>query len=1629
MMRTWKRALAMVLTLALVVPTPVFAEEYVEDYAVPEALTPELDDGLYGADSYVVEDDYDDDGFGADVWGLGADDEEEGGSLEAGGLIVDMDADSEDAFLQDAMMPEMEIYFSDETEAEVEPEPEVSEVYYRVVLDDMIEGAQVECPDQAAEGETVPVLVRADGDHRIRSVVAHYYDASLEDRQIEMDPLTEDGDGIHYEFIMPDADVAIFVMTEALHGVTVLESEGGSVTASHDRAGFNDSVALTAVPEEGYRFAGWEVYEESGSQIGVQSDNTFLMGSEAVTARAIFEQLQVDYSITLTQSGEGTIAASGERANAGETVTVTASAQSGYLLERITVTADTTGEGVIFEDTEEKESYSFTMPEGDVTVHVQFDQITDHVVRVVWDDDAADRPQQVTAQLQTKDGNSWVYGGTSVSLSEENGWTSRITLDPQLMTEGEWRFRLVNDQTEGTIHAPGDADADGTQAIYSVTRDGGINLYAVYQHVDYAISDTATEIRLGAPSIEMTFPVQIVWEEGDDLRPEQITAALQKQSAEDQSWETVETLELSGGNSWKSEFSAIIEERGSSYRVRELTSSGDAVEDGSTVTYELDENGETVPHTWQNSHTMDYTNNDAGMTVLTKTPLDVPLSKSFSVEIAWDADEEKYPAFVYAALQRRMEGKEDWETVERVRVKEEDDWKAEFAPVSATRKESFRILEESLDSSLVQDTGTAVLMDRADEREQEFQVSYTESSGVLWGSCMIRNTFVARYTDVKVNLVWEDDYNDDGLRPEEVRVALIADGVQTDTDLLLSAANLWSGSFMDLPLRDSDTEELIAYTVSVPDTEVITGEDGITTYLAEVSSSEEDENAWTITLSHTPHMKEFSCRVTFDDQNNQDGKRPDTTRIVLTSSAGDYGYFDVGSEYTGEFMFESRNAVQNGEEVQFQIGSEAVPGYEFTLTEGEPEYIEEDYTIREHYVITFSRVPEKTSLSGSIVWIDDLEETGESEETEAAGETAETEEPGERPEKVIVRLMADGEEITQIEVSEPWTFAFDDLDRYSEGALIQYDVTQDPVEKYTLQRVHSEGTYTFLNTKESEEDEEPATIDVSVQVEYDDADNQDGIRPDSVTLLLRGSAEEEQSEQIEQNDSFEQNEQNDESEQIEQSDEIEQTADEESGWSAVFSDIPENGVYYVTLPSDGAITGTDGPGTYRYEVTGNQAEGFTVLLTHTPETVALSGFINWEDGDDREGKRPDEVTVRLQKEGEEADVSDGSQSEADIPTVDSQPDDSQPEADIPTVDSQPDDSQPADRYTVTARSIEGWKWSFEDVPKYEDGQEILYTVSQDAIDDYATTVDGEEIINTYAAPSFTTHSLLLSGEIGINFFLDLPEVEGVDYEDSYMEFQINDRNARTMEEAYDPDFRDVNGEGYYGFTVYVNSNEMAEPVTAVFHYGDGKTLESTYSVRDYIIAYEEVQDQFDAQTTALVHAMADYGHYVQPSLAATNSWAIGADYKEMDKFYTSSYDYSAVENAVAGYEIIRDPGDSDVESITFALNLLTRTQVYLYYVFRDGYAGGFSASVDGSPVVMIRTRARAYVQTPDYTAHQLDERHDVIVSSNSGQAFVSVSPLDYVHAAIRAGCDSATRNAAAAIYYYYQAAQAYRATH
>ena len=102
-------------------------------------------------------------------------------------------------------------------------------------------------------------------------------------------------------------------------------------------------------------------------------------------------------------------------------------------------------------------------------------------------------------------------------------------------------------------------------------------------------------------------------------------------------------------------------------------------------------------------------------------------------------------------------------------------------------------------------------------------------------------------------------------------------------------------------------------------------------------------------------------------------------------------------------------------------------------------------------------------------------------------------------------------------------------------------------------------------------------------------------------------------------------------------------------------------------------------------------DGFNITNTYTTETTEMKGSKTWNDADNQDGKRPESITVRLLANGEEK------------------------------------DSQ-----TVTADENGNWTYSFEKLPKYEAGKEIVYTVTEDAVADYTTEITGYDITNSYA---------------------------------------------------------------------------------------------------------------------------------------------------------------------------------------------------------------------------------------------------------------------------------------------------------
>ncbi|WP_119863584.1 Cna B-type domain-containing protein, partial [Megasphaera stantonii] len=95
-----------------------------------------------------------------------------------------------------------------------------------------------------------------------------------------------------------------------------------------------------------------------------------------------------------------------------------------------------------------------------------------------------------------------------------------------------------------------------------------------------------------------------------------------------------------------------------------------------------------------------------------------------------------------------------------------------------------------------------------------------------------------------------------------------------------------------------------------------------------------------------------------------------------------------------------------------------------------------------------------------------------------------------------------------------------------------------------------------------------------------------------------------------------------------------------------------------------------------------------ITNTHNPETTEVSGQKTWNDNEDQDGKRPKSITVNLLANGKQVQSKEVSETD-------------------------------------------GWKYEFTNLPKYENGQEITYTVMENQVPEYNTEIKGFDITNSY----------------------------------------------------------------------------------------------------------------------------------------------------------------------------------------------------------------------------------------------------------------------------------------------------------
>ena len=248
--------------------------------------------------------------------------------------------------------------------------------------------------------------------------------------------------------------------------------------------------------------------------------------------------------------------------------------------------------------------------------------------------------------------------------------------------------------------------------------------------------------------------------------------------------------------------------------------------------------------------------------------------------------------------------------------------------------------------------------------------------------------------------------------------------------------------------------------------------------------------------------------------------------------------------------FNDLDVNKDGKAIEYTVKEDEVKDYE-TSTSGDA---------KSGFVLTNSHKTETVNISGTKTWADNDNQDGA------------------RPDSITIRLMADGKEIQKQEVKADkdgnWTYAFNDLPKYANGQEITYTVSEDAVKDYTTIQKGNDFTNTHKVGKTS----------VSVKKIWKDNNNQDGIRPEKITVELLANGE--------------------------KTDKT-LTLDEKNNWSGSFTDLDAKkkgkDIQY-------SIAEVSVPKGYKSIITGDAIKGYIVTNTHTTHRTTTGKKTNHTSG-------------------------------------------------------------------------------------------------------------------------------------------------------------------------------------------------------------------------------------------------------------------------------------------------------------------------------------------------------------------------------------------------------------------------------
>ena len=406
--------------------------------------------------------------------------------------------------------------------------------------------------------------------------------------------------------------------------------------------------------------------------------------------------------------------------------------------------------------------------------------------------------------------------------------------------------------------------------------------------------------------------------------------------------------------------------------------------------------------------------------------------------------------------------------------------------------------------------------------------------------------------------IWKDDNNNDGLRPESVNVNLYADNEVIRT-IDVAKSSDWKYSFNDLYVyrvgHENEESEKIVYRVA--ETQIYNG----------YSSSVDGYN---ITNKHEIEKTEVSGTKTWEDKDNQDGKRPKSITIHLLANGEEIKSQEVKPDESGnwKYSFTGLNKYENGKEITYTVKEDKVENYNTKIN---------------GYDITNTHTPQTIDINGKKIWNDSNNQDGK------------------RPSSVTIQLYADGEKVegqtaTISGEGNNWNYSFKNLPMYKAGEIgheIKYSVQEVNVDSNYSVQYDKENKFNIINTHDN------IKTEVSGTKTWDDNNNQDGKRPEKITVRLYANGVEKQAKEVK--------------------------SGSDGKWNYSFTGLDKysEGKEITYTVSEDNVEG------YKTEISGNN-----ITNIHNPEKISITGTKTWNDNNNQDGIRPDSITINLLANGE-----------------------------------------------------------------------------------------------------------------------------------------------------------------------------------------------------------------------------------------------------------------------------------------------------------------------------------------------------------------------------------------------------------